>query len=76
MSALTWWASPSLSFSGFGFSKPASSTTEIKLSAPNDPNNQLVSPFLIVYNVAGAETDGFHTHDIARIKEIPKKLLG
>jgi hypothetical protein len=33
-------------------------------------------PFLIVYNVAGVETNGFQTSDIARIEEIPAKLLG
>jgi len=26
---------------------------------PNDSNDQLVSPFLIVYNGTGAETNGF-----------------
>jgi hypothetical protein len=39
-------------------------------------NDQLVSPFLIVYNVTGVKTDGFQTYDLARIKEIPKKLFG
>jgi hypothetical protein len=46
------------------------------LNVPNGHNGQLVSPFLIVYNVTGVETNGFQTCDIARVKEIPGKLPG
>jgi hypothetical protein len=38
--------------------------------------DQLVSPFLIVSNATGAETDGFQIYDIARVEGILKKLLG
>ncbi len=46
------------------------------LNVPNGHNDRLVSPFLIVYNVTGVETNGFQTCDIARVKEIPGKLPG
>jgi hypothetical protein len=56
--------------------KPNKLNNPDDLNVPNGYNGQLVSPFLIVYNVTGVETYGFQTCDIARVKEIPGKLPG
>lgn len=51
-------------------------STHLRINSFTKLNGQLVSPFLIVYNVTGAEANGFYAYDIARIKEMPGKFPG